>query len=133
MKVKIIGNTFVVTSTLSAQDIVYLAKNAPDKLKLKEKDDGNELFAVSYNEAHPSIQNFGIVFGGKTRDEKELATVTGTIPTGMSDADAKAFVADKVSAAFGEHYEKLAKSISSEAKKMREVREKLVESISIEA
>jgi dissimilatory sulfite reductase (desulfoviridin) alpha/beta subunit len=125
MKIQITGNAFVVTSALTVKDIQAVAKNAPDKLKIKDEE-GNVLFAVSYNESHPSLSNFGIAFGGKTRDEKALATLTGTIPNGT--ADAKEFVADKISGVVA-YLEQLEKSIPESAKALEEARKKLIGSI----
>jgi len=135
MKIKISGNAFVITSDLSVEDILFVAKNAPDKLKVREKvskdsdEVGNELFAISYNEAHASITGFGIAFNGKTRDEKGLATFTGTIPAGV--ANAKEFVADKISAVAA-YLPELEKSVPKAVKEQKEAREKLLESITEE-
>ncbi len=128
MKIKITGDAFVITSDLSVEDILFVAKNAPDNLKVREKakqgeEVGNVVFTASYNEGKPGLYDFGITFGGKTRDGKGLATYTGTIPAGTEKA--KEYVASKIGAV-AVYLPQLEKEIPDAIDGIKEAREELL-------
>jgi hypothetical protein len=129
MKIQITGDAFVITSSLSAEDIKYVAKTAPSKLNVYEGegDDRNVVFAISYKEGANNIASFGITFGGKTRDDKGLATFTGLIPAGT--ANAKDFVADVVAPVVA-HLNTLETSVVADAKTLKDQRKELLSKIS---
>ena len=91
MKVTITGDAFALTSSIKVEDIKMLKKQSPDSLKIKD-DENNDIFGIDYVEGCPSISKFGITFSGSSRDGKGFATLTGTIPTGVTNA--KDYVAD---------------------------------------
>lgn len=137
MKVDIIGDAFVLTSSIPVDDILFLATNAPDKLVVRsktgkeDKEPGDEIFKISYNSDLPSIYKFettsGITFGGKTRDDKGLATYTGKIP--VDAANAKEYVADIIAPVF-EYLQQLETEIPAAINKHKENRKKLLNFIS---
>lgn len=96
MKLAITGDAYVLTSTLKAADIQLVKKHQPDALKIKDKD-GNDIFALGYNQGSPCISKCGVTFGGTSRDGGEFATITGTLPAGTTNA--KEYVADLVGSA----------------------------------
>jgi hypothetical protein len=131
MKIQITGDAFVVTSSLSVEDIKTVAKYAPKNLKVVETDeDGNknEVFAINYNEGKSSIAGFGITFGGKTRDDKALATVTSMIPAGT--ANAKDYVAE-VLGGVTVYLKQLEETVPAKAKEFKDARKTLVDSITV--
>jgi len=94
MKINITGDVFIITSKLTVADIALVAKNKPDALKVFEGEgiDREQKFAVSFNDGKPSIANFGITFGSKTRCAKGFAFYRGDIPSTV--VNAKDYVAD---------------------------------------
>ena len=127
MKIKIVGDAFVVTSNLAVSDIELLAKHNPDALKIKDED-GNDLFSVSYKEGKPSIANFGITFGGKTRGTKGLATYTGSIHASV--ADAKKHVAEIIGCISG-NLSKVEKTFADAVDTVKAEQKALLDSITV--
>ncbi len=80
MRVAIIGGALALTSSLKVEDIGILTKYAPDALRVKDEE-GNDVFAVTYNEGNPSINNKGIVFSGTSLTGEGNATLTVNIDT----------------------------------------------------
>lgn len=92
--IKIIGDAAVITSTLSAEDIQTLKKYRPEALVLKGGEDGKEpIFAIDMAAGAGSVNNYGITFGGVTRDEDKKANLT-LVLKGIT-GDVKEYVADK--------------------------------------
>ena len=127
MKINIIGDAYVITSELSAKDIMLVAANNPDALKIKDEQDGSIVkFSIAYSEGKPNIASFGITFGGKTKGENGKATLTGTFPTGVENK--KDFVADKIGGIVA-YLTKLEETVPEAAKKIAAERKALVEKI----
>lgn len=130
MKLTITADAYSLTSEISVADIELLSKYNPDALRIKDKD-GNEKFAISYVEGKPCTSDFGITFGGRTRDEAGKATVTDIIPSSIKDAAAaKNFVAEKFGSTVA-YLKQLETSVPREAKKIADERKALVESITL--
>ncbi len=92
--IKIVGDAAVITSTLSVEDIQTLKKYRPEALVLKGGEDGKEpIFAIDVNAGSGSVSNYGITFGGVTRDEDKKANLT-LVLKGIT-GDVKEYVADK--------------------------------------
>ena len=124
MKIVITGDAYVLTSEITTEAIKGLAKTNPSALKIVDKESKKELFA----EGKSSIADFGITFGGTTRDAEKKATCTGTLPP--NTADAKAYVADKLGAAVV-YLKQLEETVPAEAKRIADDRQALIDSISV--
>lgn len=127
MKITINGDAFVVTSSIKLSDIEVLKKTNPEALRLVDEE-GNDVFSVDYNAGRPSISQFGITFGGVSRDNAKQLTYTGTIPAGV--ADAKEFVADIISPVVA-YLSELEETIPDDAKSATDTRNKLLASITV--
>ena len=87
-KITIAGDSIVITSTKTLEAIKELEKYRPKALRLYETDeDGNktEVFRVASGSTGV-INNNGAVFASVTRDEQKLASLTITIPAGVTNA-----------------------------------------------
>lgn len=96
MKISINADAYTLTTEIKAEDVKLLKKYNSDALVITEKDGDNEriVFSVGYNEGKPSVADFGITFGSKTRDEKGYLTLTEMLPKGLkSNDEAKEYVA----------------------------------------
>ncbi|MCL2798134.1 MAG: hypothetical protein FWD58_08805 [Firmicutes bacterium] len=131
MKISIIGDSYIITSTLTVQDIGLVAKNKPDALKVFDKE-GEQKFAVSFNEGKSSVAPFGITFGGKTRCANGFATLTGFIPKGVEGAKAaKDFVADKLGAAGAAYLAQIEAQVPEAVKAVKDARSALLGNITV--
>ena len=128
MKIVITGDAYVLTSEITTEAIKGLAKTNPSALKIVDKESKKELFAINFIEGKSSIADFGITFGGTSRDEEKKATCTGTLPP--NTADAKAYVADKLGAAVV-YLKQLEETVPAEAKRIADDRKALIDSISV--
>jgi len=99
MQIKIFKDLreYTLTSTIKAEDIIFAKKYCPKALKIQD-DEGNDIFAMSYNENHNSVSAVGVTFGGKTADDG-YAIVCGKLPGDVKLEDAGEYVADMVGAA----------------------------------
>ena len=120
-KIQITGTAYTVTSDLTVDDIQTLAIHAPDKLKLKDEE-GNDVFAIRFNEGHQAISKYGLTFGG--RNTEGLATFTSMIPVGTEDA--KAFIADQLCGVVA-HLEALEQSSPIAATEVRAAQARIAE------
>lgn len=75
MRIAIVGDAVVLTSTLKVGDIELLKKYKPDALKLTDED-GKQIFGVAYESGRGTFSKTGIVFGGTARDGSGYATLT---------------------------------------------------------
>lgn len=99
-KITIAGDSVVITSSATLEQIKMLEKYNPKALRLVEKnDDGEkeETFRVCSTSGRGSINAYGASFGSTTHDAEKLATITMEIPAGT--ADAVNYVAEKFGAA----------------------------------
>lgn len=125
MRITITADAYAITSSMTVEEIKTLRKANPDALKIKDAD-GNEKFAVSYSEGKPSINAFGVTFGGKSHDDNGFATITGIIPAGTSSP--KDYVADLV-APVKTYLEQVEAAASPAAEAAKTARKALVDSI----
>ena len=130
MKLTINADAYALTSTIKVSDIELLKKYNPDALCVKDKD-GNVKFKVSYSEGKGSITPYGVTFGGKGRGESEgCATVTGTIPSGLSTDEAKKYVAELVGGVVT-YIDQLEKDVTKAAETVSTQRKKLIDGITV--
>jgi len=95
-KITIAGDSIVVTSSKTLEQIKDLEKYRPKALRLYDRDeDGNktEVFRVASGTTGIINAN-GAVFASATHDDQKLASITMAIPAGT--ADAKAYAAEKI-------------------------------------
>lgn len=130
MKIKIIGDSFTVTSDLKKADVQLLAKVNPNVLKVKD-DNGNDLFKVAYTEGCPSITNYGISFSGTLRDNSDKLTLTMELSPNLSAEDAKEYVAGVIGKIVG-FVTKLEESIPQVANQARSEKQAIINSIEVE-
>lgn len=123
MKIAVIADAYALTSELTVKDIMLCKKYNPDALVIRDED-GNDKFALSYNEGKPSVTKFGVTFGGKDKDGK--ATITEIIPQGTENA--KEFIADRFGAIVP-YLKELEKSIPTAVKKITDDKQSLMDSI----
>ena len=130
MKIKIMANTYALTSDITVGQIENLKQRNPDALKLKDKD-GNDVFAIGYAEGKDSISEFGVTFGAKSRDGSGKAVLVGTIPAGVNtNEDAKAYVEEKLHKATV-HLKKLEETVPAAAGKVDEAKNALMNDIEV--
>lgn len=99
-KITIAGDSAVITSSQTLEDIKTLEKYNPKALKLVEtNDDGEreEVFRVCSTTGKGSINSYGASFGSTTHDDQKLATITVELPAGI--ANAKEYAAERFGAA----------------------------------
>lgn len=120
MKIAINADAYSLTSELTVEAIKLLAENKSPSLKIIDKD-GNEKFAIGYNEGKPSITTFGLTFGGTSHDGNGYATLTGMIPEDKRN-NPKEYVAKLVAPvkAYVETIEAVAKTAAVDAKTQHE-------------
>lgn len=127
MKVTITGDALVVTSSLKVEDIKMLEKYSPESLNIKDEE-GNDVFSIAYKEGCPSISKYGVTFSGKSRDGKDLATITLQLPTEV--ANVKEFVADLIGSANND-LKTLETELPTIIKQLGDDRKALIDSITL--
>lgn len=128
MQVKIMANTYALTSAIKVEDIELLKDRQPSALKITDEE-GNEVFAVSYAEGKSCVTNFGITFGAKARDNSGAAVLTGIIPaTAKTNDEAKAYVEQTLHQAIA-YLTLLEERIPAAAHKVKAEKEALMNSI----
>ena len=125
MKVKVVGDAFVLESSVKVSDFELLKKHKPSALRITDEE-GNDVFAVDYSAGKGSISKFGITFNGVSRDEKPTLIYTGILPA--NTANAKEFVADVIAPAYA-NLKEIEANIAEDAKEVADERKKLVDSI----
>lgn len=98
-KITIAGDSIVIVSSKTLDQIKDLEKYRPKALRLYEADeDGNkaEVFRVASGTTGV-INGNGAVFASATHDDRKLATITMPIPAGV--ADAVDYAAEKIGVA----------------------------------
>ena len=93
-KIQVIGDAIVITSTLKAADIATAQKFRPEALMLKDEN-GDVQFAICTTTGTGSINDFGVSFGGVSRDGNGLATVTLGFKGATDPEKIKDEIADK--------------------------------------
>jgi len=90
--VTIAGNSYVITSTKSLEDLKTIQKYRPAALTITDPETKEVLFRVGIGT--DSLNDYGVSFGGVSNDEEKLASLTLPIPE--DEEDAKEYVTDKV-------------------------------------
>lgn len=130
MKFFINADTYGLVSNITAEDIELLKKVNPEALKIKDEK-GNEKFAIGYTEGKPSISDFGVSFGGQTRDESHKLTISGVLPTTAKNADeAKDWLAEKFGRVLS-YLRDFEASVPAEAARIRSEKKAIVDSIDV--
>lgn len=130
MKITINADAYAITSDLKVADIELLKKYDPDALKVKDED-GNEKFAVSYQEGKACIAPFGVTFGGVSRDGEGKATITGAIPSEAKTTDAaKNYIAEKIGGVIA-YLRDLEESVPAAAEAVRANRQSIIDAIDV--
>lgn len=128
-KTQVVGNAVVITSALALEEIKTVKKYRPEALTLMGGEDGKEpIFAISVKEGKSGdINKYGATFGGSTRDEHKLATITMCCE--YDGEDVREWLADEIGGALI-NLEKLEKALPAVIKEINE--ERLVVMASIE-
>lgn len=127
MKITITADAFAITSSIKKEEYDLVKKHNPSALKIVDEE-GNELFTVGYTEGRPSLEPFGVTFGGLTRDNDKFLTYTGNIPSGTTDA--KEYVTDKVGVLY-ENLKKIEDNMTTAVKGVEEARKSIKDSIKV--
>ena len=125
-KVTIAGNSFIVTSELTMEDLEAVRKYRPKALALTDPETKEELFKVGVGAS--SIGDYGISFGGVSNDEEKLATATLPIPAGTEDA--KQYVLDKAGLALAQ-LNLVEVSIAAALDEIKDERDKIAGNITV--
>lgn len=130
-KVQIIGNAVVVKTEVKLEDIKLVEKYRPDALVLKGGEDGKEeIFRIGTGKG--SINTYGASFDEATRDDDKFALITMVLSCEEDGEEAvKEFIVDKIGAALT-NIKTLEKKLPDVIKEIKEEREKLMESITLE-
>lgn len=84
---KIFGDSAVITSTQTLENMKVLEKHNPKALCLFEKDENDkkeEVFRISTG-PQGSLNQYGAVFAGESRDGEGFATITLSVPSDVED------------------------------------------------
>jgi len=125
-KVTIAGNSYVITSAISMENLETVKKYRPSALAITDPDTRETIFKVGIGSS--SISEHGISFGGVSNDEKKLATATLPIPADVEDA--KEFVLDKSGVAIA-NLNKVEDGISQALESIRSERNAIAENITV--
>jgi len=129
MRITVLGDALVVTSSLTVEEIEMLKKYDPDALKLFDAD-GNQTFGVGYSSGNGNLTKKGVTFGATSNGGFATLSVTLEGTEGMTADALKETVADIL----GEIPVKLAAVEQAAPAKLAEVREArttLINSINI--
>lgn len=131
-KVTIAGNSYVLTSAISLEDLETVKKYRPSALTAIDPETKETLFKIGTGSTGASgassVSDYGINFGGVTNDEKKLATATLPIPADVEDA--KSYVLDKAGLAIA-NLNKIEEGITAALKDIRAERDKVAGSINV--
>ena len=94
MKVVIIGQAIVITSSLKFEDVSKVAKYRPEALTLYEGEGAEREPVFMIGTGAGSINKYGVSFSGATRDGEGKATLTVT--TNYDGDDIEGFIADEL-------------------------------------
>jgi hypothetical protein len=125
-KITIAGNSYVVTSAISKEDLETVKKYRPSALEITDPETKETRFKVGVGSN--SVTDFGVSFGGVSNDDKKLATATVSIPADAEDA--KAYVLDKAGLAIA-NLNKMEKDIAEALKEIGVERKAIADNISV--
>ena len=93
MKIQIVGNAFVLTSTLTPAEIKKLNAEAPEALAVVDEETKNEPFRVSFG-ANGGVSKYGVTFNGTAVGDGK-AVFNGVIEGPVTSLEqAREYVAD---------------------------------------
>ena len=122
-KNKLVGNALVITSDIPYEDLLLVAKYAPEKLALKGGEDGkDEIFRVFINGENGSINDGGAKFGCTEQGGNKVATITMLIPK------CEEFIADTYGEALT-NLNKIVDTIPAAVKEVKANRKAIIDSI----
>jgi len=81
--VKIAGNTIILTSTVTLEQIKRIEKHRPEALEVRN---AKEEIIFRVGTGSNALNNHGASFNAATLDERELAYISLPIPSGVADA-----------------------------------------------
>lgn len=98
-KIKVLGDSFTITSAVPAETINKLKKFYPDALMLRSAKTEKIVFAISTNQTSAAISDCGINFNSVSEDGYPYATFT--LPAGIKTVEEKkAFIRDEIGTIF---------------------------------
>ena len=97
-KITIVGDAYVVTSSLTLSDLLKIQKYAPCALVLKDAEGKTPIFGVCVGSGSGSINANGAEFAPTTSNADGFATITVCVKGGIT-GDAKEFVAEQLGTA----------------------------------
>lgn len=130
-KITVAGDSLVITSAMTLDQIKTLEKYNPKALKLVEKDEDGvkaTVFEVASTNLDGTIGPLGAYFGSETRDEKKLAVIT--LPISKTVADAKEYAADKYGVAIM-RLNQIEASFAAALEAVNENKKKILENITV--
>ena len=125
-KVTIAGSSYVITSSVSLENLETVKKHRPSALALVEPETKETLFKVGVGTN--SISEYGISFGGVSNGDEKFATATLKIPDGTEDA--KQYVLDTAGVAIA-NLNKVEANITKALEEIRAERNRIAENISV--
>lgn len=125
-KITIAGNSYVVTSEISMEDLETVKKFRPSALALVDPETKEALFKVGIGVS--SLSDYGVSFGGISNDESKLATATLPIPADVENA--KEYVLDKAGLAIAS-LNKIEAHIAEALSEIRAERSAITENIEV--
>ena len=81
--VKIAGNTIILTSTVTLEQLRRIEKHRPEVLEIRN---AKEEIIFRVGTGSNALNNHGASFNAATLDDRELAYITLPIPSGVADA-----------------------------------------------
>ena len=125
-KVTIAGSSYVITSSVSLENLETVKKHRLSALALVEPETKETLFKVGVGTN--SISEYGISFGGVSNGDEKFATATLKIPDGTEDA--KQYVLDTAGVAIA-NLNKVEANITKALEEIRAERNRIAENISV--
>ena len=125
-KVTIAGNSYVITSTVSREDLETVKKYCPSALTITDAETKETLFKVGLGP--DSLSDYGINFGGVSNDDAKMATATLHIPPDVEDKTE--YVLDKAVMSLV-NLDKIETGIAKVLEDIRIQRDYIIESITV--
>ena len=127
-KVNIAGNSYVITSSVSMEDLETVAKYRPAALTLVDEESKETYFKVGVGTTS-SVNDHGISFSGVTNDDRKLATATLPISPDI-EGEAKDYVLDKAGLAIA-NLNKVEEGIAAVLEEIQSERDTIAENITV--
>lgn len=125
--VKVLGNSFTITSGVKQADWDSVSKYAPRALTLYGGEDGKQaVFRVGFSGG--SVTKHGISFDSVTRGEGSYATIT--LPLDFDGSDISGYIADLYGTAIAD-LQKVEAQVREALPGIEDARNKVLEAISV--